>query len=400
MNKFFTKLVNKLNPAQSDIVDDYGETQTPSTNLYTNQIAYNTIEVVNRGVNLITDSASDIRLDIGDIMDFSSSPTRIRKKKLDQLLNFRPNPYYNADVFKRNIYIDLILEGDAYIYFDGAYLYNLPASNVEITTDKKTYVKKYTYADKDFRPDEIIHIRENSGDNVFTGRSRLDSAKKSLVTLSIMRDYQRNFFDNAAVPGLVLTTPNPLSERVKSRLLHQWAARYNPKKGGRRPMLLDGEFKVEALSKYTFSELDFNESISLYEQTVLKALGIPPILLDSGNNANITPNLKMFYLNTVMPLVNKTVQSIEMYFGYDIKPVTQDVLALRPELRDLGNYLSTLTNAGIMKRNEAREEIRLEAVEGEVGDELILPANIAGSAADAGVGGAPPKTEANDENKE
>lgn len=400
MNRFFTELVNKFNPAQTDIVDDYGETQQTSTNLYTNQLAYNTIEVVNRGVNLITDSAAEVRLDIGDIMDWFESPTRIRKKKLDQLLNFRPNPYYNADVFKRNIIIDLLLEGDAFIYFDGAHLYNLPASNVEITTDKKTYISKYTYADKDFKPNEIIHIKENSGDNVFTGTSRLDAAKKSLVTLTIMKEYQRNFFDNAAVPGLVLTTPNPLSERIKNRLLNQWSARYNPKKGGKRPMILDGEFKVEPLSKYNFNELDFNDSIKRYEETVLKALGVPPILLDSGNNANISPNVKMFYLNTVMPLVTKATQALEMYFGYDLQPDTQKVIGLRPELRDQANFLSTLANAGIMSRNEAREVLRLEAVDNEVGNDLILPANIAGSAQDASIGGAPPKQEADDETKE
>jgi HK97 family phage portal protein len=398
--KFIENLISKLNPAQSDIVDDYGENQDVSANLYTNQQAYNKVEVVNRGINLITDSAADIRIDVGDIMDFFGSPTRIRKKKLDQLLNFRPNPYYNADVLKRNIYIDLLLEGNAFIYFDGAYLYNLPASNVKINTDKKTYIKSYEYADTVFKPEEIIHIKEISGDNVFRGTSRLDAAKKSLITLVSMLDYQKNFFDNAAIPGLVLTTPNPLSDRVKNRLLASWMAKYNPRKGGKRPMILDGEFKVEALSKYSFNELDFNESIKRYEETVLKVLGVPPILLDSGNNANITPNLKMFYLTTVLPLVDKTIQSIEMYFGYDIKPVTQSVLALRPELKDLANYLSTLTNAGIMKRNEAREEIRLEAVPGEVGDELILPANIAGSAQDAGVGGRPPNNEETDGNQE
>lgn len=397
MNKFITNLINKFNPAQPDIVDDYGDTKDVSSSLYTNQVAYNTIGVVNRGVNLIVDSAAGIRLDVGDIMDFFDSPTRIRKKKLDQLLNFRPNPYYCADVFKRNLFIDLILEGDAFIYFDGAYMYNLPALNVKITTDKKTYITKYEYANTEFKPEEIIHIKENSGDDIFVGKSRLDSAKTSLVTLNTMINYQKNFFDNAAIPGLVLTTPNPLSERVKHRMLQMWKARYNPKTGGRNPMILDGEFKVEALSKYSFNELDFNESIERYQNDVLKIMGVPPILLDTGNNANVTPNLKLFYLNTVLPLVDKVVQGIEMYFGYDIKPVTQDVLALRPELKDLANYLSTLSNAGIMKRNEARAEIRLEPVPGEVGDELILPANIAGSAQDAGVGGKPPNTEVNDE---
>ena len=405
MKKFFTKLVNKLNPAQSDIVDDYGDKHDPSPNLYNNQKAYKTVEVINRGTNLIVDSAADIRYDIGEILDFFVSPTdppmRIRKKRLNQLLNFRPNPFYNADVFKRNIFIDLILEGDAFIYFDGAYLYNLPALSVEVISDTRTYIKEYKYADKTFKPTEIIHIRENSSDNIFTGSSRLDSAKESVNVLMSMKGFQKTFFNNSAVPGLVLTTPNPLSQRVKDRLLAQWRAKYNPARGGKSPMILDGDFSVEPMSKYNFKELDFNESINTYEQTILKALGVPPILLDSGNNANINPNLRMFYINTILPLTNKVIQALEMYFGYDIKPVTHDVLALRPELRDFANYLTSITNAGIITRNEAREEIRKEPrTEEDFADELVLPANIAGSAQDPSLGGRPSNSGDNDDNEE
>lgn len=396
MNRFFANLIDKLNPAQPDIVEEFGETSSPSINLYNNKKAYNTIEIVNRGCNLIIDSAADIRLDVGEIQDFSSSPQRVRKKKLIQLLNFRPNPYYNADVLKRNIIIDLVLEGDAFIYWDGAYLYNLPATSVTVIADDKTYINRYEYNDKKFKPDEIIHIKENSAESVFVGSSRLDSARTSINVLMSMKNYQKTFFDNSAVPGIILITPNPLSDRVKNRMVSQWMAKYNPAKGGKRPLILDGEFKVESLSKYNFKEMDFIESVKTYESTILKALGVPPILLDSGNNANITPNLKMFYVQTVMPLVSKTVQALELYFGYDIKPNTQEVMALRPELRDQANFLSTLANAGIMTRNEAREVLRLEAIDTEVGNDLILPANVAGSAEDASVGGKPPKGE-NDE---
>jgi phage portal protein BeeE len=154
-------------------------------------------------------------------------------------------------------------------------------------------------------------------------------------------------------------------------------------------MILDGDFEVEPLSKYNFQELDFLNSISIYENTILKALGIPPILMDTGNNANVTPNLKLFYLTTILPLVNKVVSGFENYFGYDIKPVTQEVVALRPELRDFANYLTSLTNAGIISRNEARGEIRYDPSDDQTADELIVPANIAGSAADPSIGGRP-----------
>ena len=47
MFKFIENIIEKLNPAQSRIVNDFGEQQSVSTNLYTNQQAYNKVEVVN-----------------------------------------------------------------------------------------------------------------------------------------------------------------------------------------------------------------------------------------------------------------------------------------------------------------------------------------------------------------
>ena len=58
--------------------------------------------------------------------------------------------------------------------------------------------------------------------------------------LGSMRRFQDNFFKNGAVPGLVLKSPNTLSEKIKERMLQAWVARYNPQSGGRRPLFLDG----------------------------------------------------------------------------------------------------------------------------------------------------------------
>jgi hypothetical protein len=90
-----------------------------------------------------------------------------------------------------------------------------------------------------------------------------------------------------------------------------------------------------------------------------------------------------------MPIVNKYTSAMERYFGYDIGAVTTNVSALQPELKDVAAYHSTLVNAGILTPNEARIELRYEKLAG--ADEIRIPANIAGSAANPGVGGAPKK---------
>ena len=120
-------------------------------------------------------------------------------------------------------------------------------------------------------------------------------------------------------------------------------------------------------------------------------MGVPPILLDSGNNANIRPNMRMYYLETILPIVRKVNFGLERFFGFSIKEDITNIPALQPELRDQSFYYSGLVNAGIISANEARSQLGFEALEGH--DELRIPANIAGSASNPNEGGRPVEEE-------
>jgi HK97 family phage portal protein len=210
-----------------------------------------------------------------------------------------------------------------------------------------------------------------------------------------MKDFQMNFFKNGAVPGLVLKTPNTLSAKVKDRLINSWAQKYNPKSGGRRPLVLDGGIEIDSISNVDFKKLDFEDSVTNLENTILKVIGIPPILMDGGNNANIRPNQKLMYQETVLPLVRKLISSLERYFGYDLAAALEDLSPLQAELDEKARYYSTLVNGGVLTPNEARVALRLEKIEGH--DDIRIPANIAGSASNPSEGGRPQGNEENDE---
>jgi HK97 family phage portal protein len=210
-----------------------------------------------------------------------------------------------------------------------------------------------------------------------------------------MQTFQEQFFENGAVTGLILTSDNTLSQVAKDKTIQNWQQRYSPKNGARKPMILDSGLKPFSNITQSFTEMDFDNSIRTHDAKILKALGVPPILLDGGNNANINPNLRLFYLETVMPIAVKFTSAIERYFGYDIQPITANVSALQPDLKDIAAYHTTLVNGGILSPNEARVELRYDPKPG--ADDLRIPANIAGSAVNPGVGGAPKKPPAADE---
>lgn len=354
--------------------------------------SYDYLEVVRRGVDLIVDAASEIDVSIAGTIP--TNPVHVGGRKrmntLMNTINFRPNENEDVSSYRRQLYMDLILTGNMYQYWDGDNFYHLPAHLVQIHTDKNTKVNHYTLNDEiKYSPEEVIHTKDNASHTIYEGTSRLYSTKETIRVLRKMLNFQENFFKNGAIPGLVLQTPNILGDKLKDKLLAAWKARYNPEIGGRSPMILDGDLKVNPLSQVKFSELDFETSIESHEKKILKALGVPPILLDSGNNANLRPNIQLFYETTVLPLVAKLMSSYERYFAYDMEPDVAKVRALRPELREAAQYYQGLVNAGIMTVNEARAELRLEKSTEDHADKLRIPANIAGSAVDPSEGGRP-----------
>ena len=376
----------KLNPAQQY----YDHRTEPSRELvFRYEKAYEDLEIVNRGVNLIVDDAAEIPTTVGpQIQGLQNVVKGIKRSKVSLLLNKEPNPFQDISTFRRNLITDFILDGNIFIYFDGVHLYHLPASKMVIHASETTYIEKFTFNEQvDYGTSEIIHVKDNSFYSIYRGISRLKPALRTMQLMVSMRQFQDNFFKNGAVPGLVLKTPNTLSEKIKERMIQSWSIRYKPDAGGRRPLILDGGIEIDQIANVNFRELDFQEAIAENEKIILKALGIPPIMLDSGNNANIRPNMRMYYLETVLPIVRKLNFALERYFGFEVKEDITDIPALQPELRDQSQYYSALVNTGIISANEAREHLGFDAVEGY--DELRVPANIAGSAANPDEGGRP-----------
>lgn len=386
---WFAENEEKLNPAQMMISREQGMFINTDADISYNN-AFEKLETVNRGVSMIVSGCSSLDFDIKDKL-LEGVVGGVRQKTLYNLLNHTPNPYQSIHEFRNNIFTDFLLEGNIFIYYDGVHLYHLPASKVQIVTDPKTYVDSYRYnATIIMKPSEVIHIKDLSSASIYRGTSRLVAADRNIKILYKMQQFQEQFFDNGAVTGLIFTSENTLSQVAKDKTILGWQSRYSPKNGARKPMILDSGLKPVTNLADNFQEMDFDVSIKTHDTKILKALGIPPILLDGGNNANISPNLRLFYLETVMPIVNKYVSAVERYFGYDVEAVTATVSALQPEMKDVAAYHTTLVNGGVMTPDEARIELRLKPKGGDA-DDLRIPANIAGSAANPSLGGKPPK---------
>ena len=383
-------ITEKLNPAQEVIHRDEGTHVGSESRIINFRNAFRNIDSVNRSVNLVVNACASLDYDIKDKVH-EGVIVGIRQKTLATLLNFRPNPYQSAVDFRTELFKDIMLDGNAFIHFDGTFMYHLPANNVEILTDPKTFIRGYRYNGKvDFTEREVFYFKDLNSDSIYRGASRLEACLENINILYSMKEFQQKFFENGTIFGLVLTTENTLSQAAKEKTVSYWQQRYNAKSGGRRPIILDSGLKPQKLSDQNFDDLDFDVAMRTHSERIMTSIGVPPILLQGGNNANISPNLRLFYLETVLPLVRLYNSALERYFGYDIAPVTSNISALQPELKDVASYHQTLVNGGIITPNEARLELRYPTIEG--GDTIRIPANIAGSAANPSLGGRPSTT--------
>ena len=402
----------KLNPAQPTIAS-LEPFASPETIVDFEQ-AYREIEVIHRSVEMIINACIEIPLIVE-----GQSPA----KKVNRILNIKPNPFEDRVRLFRRAFLDFILDGNAFFYYDGADLYVLPANDVEVVPDERTFVSHYNYLVSNqqssdvfgfnrgaqtkkaeaiqFEPHEIIHVMAENDQSIFRGTSRIKPILKLIELYHYMIKFQRQFFKNNAVPGFVLTTDSILSQRVKQRLLEAWRSTYTTIfDGARNPAILDGGLKIDEFSTKSFEQLDFENSIERIQQDMAKALGVPYVLLKSGNNANIDANQKLFYLHTVVPILSQFCSAFAHFFnnGVSIRPDRLKVPALQPDNRTQAIYYSTLVNTGIITPNEAREGLRFPKLENN--DTIRIPQNITGSATDATQGGRPLPGETQEGNEE
>lgn len=400
-------LITKLNPAQELIAREQPSSSTSNTKSLTTTRAFEGVEVVNRCVNLLIDNASQVRYDIKAQYGFTplgagKAKGGIRKEKVIELLNVRPNPFMDASTFWRLVIMDFIMEGWAFIHWDGYSLYHLPAANMQVYADKRQYVNKYIYgAQVEFAPNEIIFIKDNAynrgNSTQIEGYSRILSCLDGLVRRDKLLQFKEKFFDNGAVFSLILETEAVLNRKLKKRFEEEISLDYNPKTGRSSVKVLDAGMKAKTLTPTSSKDLDVKQDIDDFERRAAIALGVPPLLLDSGNNANIRPNIDLFFYMTILPMMRKFEAVFETFFGYDIKLTTDDITALAPDAKAESEAVTAKVNNGLITANEGRIELRYEPLDDPEMNKIRIPANIAGSG--TGVSGQEGGRPSNNESK-
>ncbi len=244
----------------------------------------------------------------------------------------RPNPAHSGVSLMETIYGHLMVAGNAYlevVALDGVprELFALRPDRMKVVAGADGWPQGFEYTvggrtvrfAQDGALPPILHLSLFHPLNDHYGFAPIEAAQTSLDIHNASGAWSKALLDNAARPSgaLVYTGEGHLNDEQFERLKSELEDGYTGARNAGRPLLLEGglDWKTMAMSP---RDMDFIEAKNQAAREIALAFGVPPMLLGiPGDNtyANYREANRAFWRQTVLPLVNRTVQAMGNWLG-------------------------------------------------------------------------------------
>lgn len=355
--------------------------------------------IVYRCVNEIANGAASIPFKVfqGD-MELEQHP-------LISLLQ-RPNPTEAGIEYFQSLYSYLLLSGNSYALASTANslpseLYILRPDRIKISSSETSIPKSYDYtldgrtvasypADPVTGQSEVKHFKMWNPLDDFLGLSPLMAAAVDLDQHNLIAKHNVGLLMNGARPsGAIVFKPKDengnslmLSDAQRKQVGDDLGRHFTGTKNAGRPMLLEGDFdwKEMALSP---KEMDFLQHKNMAAKDIALCFGVPSQLIgipDSQTYANVQEARLALYEETIIPLARRIESDLNEWlapsFGDNItiKYDVDSIPAMTERRRRVYENVVSAVREGIISRNEARDRLGLEPING--GDEVFIAANL------------------------
>ena len=325
---------------------------------------------------------------------------------LIDLLN-RPNPLQSYSEFFSSLYGYVLLSGNAYVLKVGSELgsprelHQLRPDRINIKGGGNPIPEKYEYiingkiqntylVDQENGWSELKHVKLWNPLDDYYGCSPLSAAALEVDQHNMSAKHNVNLLNNGARPsGAVTFKPKDdqgfavnLSESQRQQLLTDLNNRFSGVGNAGRPMLLEGDFGWIEMG-LSPKDMDFLNLKHLSATDIAMCFGVPSQLVgvpDAQTYANVAEARLALYEETIIPYLKKIASDLNEW----LIPMFDDRLTLEFDIdsipalserrKKIYENVTSAVREGIMTRNEARERIGLEPLEG--GDGLYISANL------------------------
>lgn len=372
---------------------DFGSTTLSNEKQISSKLIKANTEWVYINVSTLADIVSSIEF---DLFQFRMVNGQVELEPieeheiLDLLDKFNETTTKNDAIYNTEAHMDLA--GEAFWYLDGGdngkkpeNIFLIQPDNVELklgdfTDASARLVDEYVYKvnidgktiEKQYSPDEIIHIKVPNPGNPYRGYSAIEALASTIDTDNFAQEALRNLFKNGMIGDFFLTTDNRLNADQLKNLAAQFRAAYTGVKNFWKVPILFGGIKPEKLMS-TGREMQLIELEEWFRNKIMAAFNNTRASLgldDEVNRSTSESSLLHWKRNVIAPKMARIVNSLNEYlvprYGENLllgfkDPVPEDRESEMKEAIEL-------FKAKLITKNEARQIIDYDEVEG--GDEF------------------------------
>lgn len=225
--------------------------------------------------------------------------------------------------------------------------------------------------------DHVVHVRNYDPRDPWGSLSPLKPSEESISIGNRGRNWNRWLLKNMARPPGVVETEFELSPEQRRQLQGMISDAYAGARNSGKPMVLEKnqEWNDAGLAP---AELDWIAGLRETKREIATNLGVDPALLgdpDVKIYENVNQARIGLYEEGVLPILEKFSHTLEStlrswYDSIRLEIEEDAIPAMQERQKQLAKTLSSLVAQGILTRNEARDMMNLEPVDG--GDEILV----------------------------
>jgi HK97 family phage portal protein len=235
--------------------------------------------------------------------------------------------------------------------------------SIDLTTGSVIY-KTRVYGD--LTADQMFHLRAPSINGLW-GESPVSLCRTSLQLMAAQEDMALKAFSNAGNPKIALVHPGPLSLEARQRIMADYEAKHAGTSNTGKPLVLAEGMRIERISS-TLDDAGLQAARQYSVGDVSRIYGVPSSYLSetAGPSYGTLEWLSRMYVDScLMPWLQCWRAEILTKLagtGESVAFDTDDLV--RPGMAETMAALRTAVEAGVMTRNEAREELDLPPLPG------------------------------------
>jgi HK97 family phage portal protein len=361
---------------------------------------YQQNSIVYRCINEIAQACSSVPLCV------YVNGEEVENHPLNYLL-YRPNPLNAGIEYFQELYTNLLISGNSYelmVLGDQDMpkeLYNLRPDRIRIVSSGRATPMGYDYmiggkVVDHYHVDQLTgyallkhHKLYNPLDDYY-GMSPITAASNDIDQHNMSARHNVALLQNGARPsGAIIFKPKDeagnsvqLTETQRSSLISDLEMRFSGNSNAGRAMLLEGDFDWREMG-LSPKDMDFLQLKNSSARDIALCFGVPGQLVgipDAQTYSNMAEARLALYEETVIPLLRRMESDFtewfsqaygeDIYVEYDI----DDMPAISERRKIVFDSVNAAVTSGIMTRNEARERLGLEPIEG--ADQLLVAANL------------------------